>query len=286
MSFISSGMVTNNGDRLFDINPYLNRRIEGIVIHCIPVGDPTVSINLKTLLTPLTIVLPISPTLSHIIIQILFDNYDFMFMEYGQYITRESSERLQGINNLNSSSSQPRRENNDNLYYYVNRDGVRITKLNIDIANLVRNKAVTPEIEEEVRNRIISQYYNLSPNMFMSYYRRNPEYFRCVICEAKNKITLRELCMHFQNEKWEAKNYDVLTHNCQDFGAEVIKIVKAIRLREIDKVRLIEKFSLPHCIIQALWDNESLSISNTIGRIPIIGSGFDLLRCITWPLTH
>ena len=28
---------------------------------------------------------------------------------------------------------------------------------------------------------------------------------------------------------------------------------------------------MPNCIISALWDNEKLSVTNTIGRIPIIG---------------
>ncbi len=32
---------------------------------------------------------------------------------------------------------------------------------------------------------------------------------------------------------------------------------------------------LPNCIISALWDNEDLSVINTIGRIPIFGYIFD-----------
>ena len=37
---------------------------------------------------------------------------------------------------------------------------------------------------------------------------------------------------------------------------------------------------LPNCIISALWDNEDLSFINTMGRIPIIGMGFDIFADI------
>ena len=47
-----------------------------------------------------------------------------------------------------------------------------------------------------------------------------------------------------------------MLHNCQTFAAEVVKILKAIRIHETDKVRVNEKFLLPNCIISALWHNE------------------------------
>ena len=34
---------------------------------------------------------------------------------------------------------------------------------------------------------------------------------------------------------------------------------------------------LPNKIISALWDNEDWSVTNTIGRIPIIGLLYDLV---------
>ena len=40
-----------------------------------------------------------------------------------------------------------------------------------------------------------------------------------------------------------------MTHNCQHFAAEVIKILKAKRIHDIDKVRTKEKEKLPNCII-------------------------------------
>ena len=90
-------------------------------------------------------------------------------------------------------------------------------------------------------------------------------------CDIKNKITIEELCNHFKNEKWLAKKNNVMLHNCQTFPAEVVKILKVIRIHMTDKVRKAEKFLLPNCIIEALWHNEDLSITNTLGRISVFG---------------
>ena len=102
------------------------------------------------------------------------------------------------------------------------------------------------------------------------------EDFHRVECDVKNKISLGELCKNFEGKEWEAEKYNVATHNCQKFAAEIIKILKAIRKHERDKVRSNEKEKLPNCIISALWDNEDLSAVNTIGRIPIVGFFYDI----------
>ena len=78
----------------------------------------------------------------------------------------------------------------------------------------------------------------------------------------------------------ESKNYNFVTHNCQDFGAEVIKFLKATRKYDKDKIRTNEKMVLPNCIISVLQDNEKLSIINTLGRILIIDMGFDIIANI------
>ena len=33
--------------------------------------------------------------------------------------------------------------------------------------------------------------------------------------------------------------------------------------------------ALPNCMIKVLWDNEELSIVNTLGRVPVFGLVFD-----------
>lgn len=90
-----------------------------------------------------------------------------------------------------------------------------------------------------------------------------------------NNITLRELCNNFKGKNWEAKDYNVLTTNCQDFAAEILKILKAVRRHNFDQIRSQEKITLPNCIISTLWDNEKLSAINTLGRIPVFGLFFD-----------
>ena len=40
--------------------------------------------------------------------------------------------------------------------------------------------------------------------------------FSTIECDINNKIT-------FKSENWEAKKYNLLSHNCQTFGTEVIK---------------------------------------------------------------
>ena len=72
-----------------------------------------------------------------------------------------------------------------------------------------------------------------------------------------------------------------MTHNCQNFADEVIKILKAKRIHDIDKVRTKEKEKLPNCIISTLWDNEELSKINTLGRIPIFGYFYDFYKVNT-----
>ena len=89
-------------------------------------------------------------------------------------------------------------------------------------------------------------------------------------------MTVKELIKNFEGEKWVVKKYKVLTHNCQIFAAEIIKILKAIRKNGNDKIRMVEKIKLPGCIINALWHNEDLSLTNTLGRIPFFGFLHDI----------
>ena len=42
--------------------------------------------------------------------------------------------------------------------------------------------------------------------------------------------------------------YNILWHNCQFFSRDVIKILKAVRKKEYDKIRIVEKDKLPSLI--------------------------------------
>ena len=89
-------------------------------------------------------------------------------------------------------------------------------------------------------------------------------------------MTLEKLKIEFLGDKWTARKYNLKSHNCPDFDAEVIKILKATRINERDKIRKNEKSALPNCLITALTNNETISVINMIGRIPIIGLLFDI----------
>ena len=95
-------------------------------------------------------------------------------------------------------------------------------------------------------------------------------------CDVNNKIILRDLIDEIKGEKWLAKSYSLLNNNCQDFGAEIVRILKAKRINEEDKIRIKEKMILPNCLIKALSENEEASKINIIGKIPIVGFIFDL----------
>ena len=102
------------------------------------------------------------------------------------------------------------------------------------------------------------------------------EYYR-MNCDINEKMTLKELFEHLKGENWEAKNYCALSNNCQYFESKVLKILKAVGKDERTKIRTIEKMILPNKLISTLWDNEDLSLTNTLGRIPIFGLIYDLI---------
>lgn len=273
-SIYSSGSSTNNGAKELKIDEYLNKEIKDIVIHVIPLSTndqfrrfQLVGGILKCL-TPMLF----NPSLTHVAIQLNLENTnDILIIEYGEYFTKDSNSKNSGLFISSSSSSkEPRKIKNDNLYYYINKDGARITLFKSEKLKEIKNGWKSKKISK----LIACQYYNISMEELDI---KDNETgitifnFHCIDCDIKNKITLNELIKTFQGEKWEAKKYNVITHNCQTFSAEIIKKLKAIRISIKDKVRAQEKAILPGCIISALWHNEDLSLTNTLGRIPIFG---------------
>ena len=269
--------LTNKGksdSRFF--SEIMNLKIESLSIHIIPlkqyIGSSIVRILGRTLQQ---IIHPaiISPTLSHIAIQLNLENKYIVVMEYGPYLSDKSEIR-------NSDSNQPRIINKNLEYYYINKDGARIT-----LIDSIDGFAITTNLDQFSREQlsiftlsvIAANEYNISLEEFEKIKETLPsikEFYR-MDCDVINKISLIELCNYFKNEKWEANSYNLANHNCQTFAAEIIRILKAVRINDYDKIRMIEKRYLPNCIISILWDNEDLSPINTIGRIPVIGYLFD-----------
>ena len=245
-SFISTGKETNNGDKKLEIENLLSYNIESLIIYSIPLFHKSLNLILfgkfwKYLKFSLQLFSPIFSScsnLSHIAIQLNLKNDDIIIIEYGQYLTKDSKKK----NNLFStsgSSKNPRKETNENIYYYINKDGVRLTKINKRYYNII------PHI-------IASDIYNINLNNKKNIIRYNilKQEFKTIECYVRNRISLGELISNFKDEKWEAKNYNILTHNCQHFGAEVIKILNAIIKNGIDPIDAI--FAIPNCIIEVM----------------------------------
>ena len=295
---IGTGLLTNNGNKIsgYEMNKILDLSIIDLIIHIIPLSTSSIARSIRAIGTGISSVFihpALTPTLSHIAIQLNMINGSIVVLEYGQYFTKDSIIENTGIFtscDSKESSKKPRKNKNENIYYYINRDGARLTLINKKYYKTREDDFYVYYTQD---GRIISliiaaQHYGLEIEEFIencskkSYQDQNGIgsgfEFKCIECNIKNRMSLRELCNHFIGKKWEAKNYNVVTHNCQTFAAEVIKVLKAIRKYEYDKIRTHEKKFLPNCIISALWDNEDLSAVNTIGRIPIIGFFYDLIH--------
>ena len=104
-----------------------------------------------------------------------------------------------------------------------------------------------------ISHLIAIQYYNIPLENYLNNVTIDTaKYFQSVDCDINNKIEIKELINNFKGESWEAKQYNILTHNCQIFAVEIIQILKAVRKKEKDKIRTYEKFSLQGCIINSL----------------------------------
>ena len=279
-SYISTGLLTNNGLNQLSIDKYLNKNIKGLTIHVIPLFTNKIFLNTQIILRFLKFFVPLiyNPSLSHIAIQLDLENSeDVLIIEYGQYLTEDYLNKNYISNSSGSSNNLKRENKNENIYYYINKDGARITIFTAEYL-----KKFESYISDFVISRLIAcQYYKISYEDYKNFLSKKffgELNFVKVTCEVINRITIKELIYHFKEEKWEAKNYIINYHDCQSFASEIIKILKAVRKNEEDKIRCIEKVELPDCIIRSLWKNEPLSLLNTLGRIPIFGFFHDLYK--------
>ncbi len=131
-SFIFTGKETNNGDKNLILDDLLSKKINNLIIHSIPLSNSVFVSSMRyigkvcqTILHP-----ALTPTLSHIVVQLNLENDDIVIIEYGQFLTKDSDIKNGFFSSGSKSSNIPRKDNSENLYYYINKDGARITKIN------------------------------------------------------------------------------------------------------------------------------------------------------------
>ena len=201
--FRSTGKQTNNGDKNFEIEDLLYIKINNLVIHSIPLSDNWATSYARTygkIYQPL--VHPsLSFTLSHIAIQLNLENNDIIFIEYGQYLTKDSEVESGFAFSGSKSSQNPRKDFNENSYYYINKDGARITKIDKEKYNIQSN--LDGKTNEIISKIIAAQHYNIPYKEFEFNITKKGivNGFHTIECDVKNKITLEELINNFKGQE-------------------------------------------------------------------------------------
>ena len=107
-------------------------------------------------------------------------------------------------------------------------------------------------------------------------------YMKLIINE-KNIPSVNELLNKIcYQSQWRRKDYDLVDHNCQDFVAQCIKELKAVRSDEYNNFRGYHNLALahyPYWIIEQLEKNEN-DKSLVVDKIPIVGPVEEGIRAI------
>ena len=274
-SCYSSGIQFNKGEIGLKKEDFYNLKIESAILYKMNlIQNKAVNLlrgeitGVNALYFPFVNI----PNASHYALQLNTDGKRVIIIEFGQYLNKNSEKKSTGI--LGSFSNGDCRESeNKNIYYYLLNDGARFYEIK---QNEIENKNSIFDIIE-------ANYYGISiEELKKKYYNKkllekinSAVNFYCFLLFVGNRITLGELVNHFIKEKnWNAKDYNVLTHNCQDFVAKCITILKLSRIIDIYKVRKFEIENLSPCILKAFYDVEGWSAGNTfkriIQRIPLV----------------
>ena len=174
-----------------------------------------------------------------------------IIIEYGQYLNKNSERKNSGI--FSSSSNKNCRESENNyIYYYLLNDGARFYEIHA-------------KENDDIFFIIGANYFGISLEEIKEKSMRDFNFHQL---NVGNEITLGELANYFiKDNNWNAKDYNVLTHNCQDFVAKCIKKLKLTRMDDLDKRRGNEILFFSPCVLKALYDNEGWSAKNTARRI-------------------
>ena len=137
-TFVSTGLITYKGGKKLKLKGIMDLIVEDLSIKIIPLklnSGVSFAIIIGKTLQQLIHPAIFSPTFSYIAIQLNLENKYIVIIEYGQYFSNDSE--LNNINRFSScsrysstSNNISRSENNNLLYFYINKDGARITLIN------------------------------------------------------------------------------------------------------------------------------------------------------------
>ena len=138
MSILSSGKMTNEGKKELKIDELMKLKISNLNIYTIPLFNNKLISTLRNVGAFLQPYFHprLSPTFLHTAVQLTLENGIIVIIEYGQYYSEDSEIKNSNIfSNISNSSdsSNYRIEKNDFIYYYINKDGVRLTIIEQDI---------------------------------------------------------------------------------------------------------------------------------------------------------
>ena len=95
-----------------------------------------------------------------------------------------------------------------------------------------------------------------------------------------NKMNLKELIDKCKNNSsWKANDYNLASHNCQDFIAKVIEILK-VKRNDKDETKyshMAGKVRIPPVILNVLEKNDTPIIIRVTEKIPFINSYAEIL---------
>lgn len=266
-SLLSTGIKTTCED--LEIKELYKLQIESLVIHGIPLFTTNKAVDIIRFFACIAQhLLPPMISLDHYAIQLNLENDEVIIAEYGQYFTNETDiEKIKSKHKIasccNNSSDEPREDNINQKKWYINRDGIR----------LIRIKGYSPEDTNEIRKFIAENFYGKQFFEKLSFFNA----YVTEECYINNKITLGDLCEKFKGEKWEAKNYNLITHNCQHFSAEIIRILKATREKYYPEYRKFAFLKVVYAgpILNALYDNENEKVTKIITKVPVVSLIYD-----------
>ena len=277
----SSGLLRNEG-ALGDLNSpeikkIYNLKIISASLITMPLSQnwdkPNLVLNnIHYIFIPFT---PIYAKFTHLAIELELENNIYVVIEYGCYLSKNSN-----LNEFRNITRYREGKNDGIIYYYPFLDGISFYVYTIDTLrtfyenyhSFIKNelKIKYPTITEaRLKKEVITYTYEYNTfNIYKNlcnitleksiYEIINHQFLHQTgkhRLEVENKITFNEFISNFNNG-WRAIDYNLIFHNCQDFAAKTVDIIKAYRKSERVRQFILEN-NLPKNVVDKLKKNEN-----------------------------